>query len=142
MLVASGFAAVMKETGGIDELVKSIIPYMQDSKVVATILMMVVGLFITMGIGTSFGTIPILTMLYIPICVQLGFSVPSMVIVIAAAAALGDAGSPSSDTTLGPTSGLNADGQHDHIRDTCIPTFIHYTTALFITAILAVAVLG
>ena len=142
MLVASGFAAVMKETGGIDELVKSIIPYMQDSKVVATILMMVVGLFITMGIGTSFGTIPILTMLYIPICVQLVFSVPSMVIVIAAAAALGDAGSPSSDTTLGPTSGLNADDQHDHIRDTCIPTFIHYNTALFITAILAVAVLG
>ena len=142
MLVASGFAAVMKETGGIDELVKSIIPYMQDSKVVATILMMVVGLFITMGIGTSFGTIPILTMLYIPLCVQLVFSVPSLVIVIAAAAALGDAGSPSSDTTLGPTSGLNADGQHDHIRDTCIPTFIHYNTALFITAILAVAVLG
>ncbi len=142
MLVAAGFAAVMKETGGVQDLVNSIVPYMQDSKVFATILMMVVGLFITMGIGTSFGTIPILTMLYIPICTSMSFSVPSMVIVIAAAAALGDAGSPASDTTLGPTSGLNADGQHDHIRDTCIPTFLHYNTALFLVAIIATAVLG
>ncbi|MBQ2381283.1 MAG: sodium:proton antiporter [Succinivibrio sp.] len=142
MLVAAGFASVMKATGGVDALVNSIVPYMKGSKVTATILMMVVGLFITMGIGTSFGTIPILTMLYIPICVSMSFSVPSMVIVIAAAAALGDAGSPASDTTLGPTSGLNADGQHDHIKDTCIPTFIHYNTALFIVAVLSVAILG
>ena len=88
MLVAAGFASVMKATGGVDALVNSIVPYMKGSKVTATILMMVVGLFITMGIGTSFGTIPILTMLYIPICVSMSFSVPSMVIVIAAAAAL------------------------------------------------------
>ncbi|MGN1356617.1 MAG: Na+/H+ antiporter family protein [Succinivibrionaceae bacterium] len=142
MLVAAGFSAVLKATGSVDELVRSIVPFMGGSKVAATFLMMVVGLFITMGIGTSFGTIPILTFLYIPICTSMSFSVPSMVIVIAAAAALGDAGSPASDTTLGPTSGLNADGQHDHIRDTCIPTFIHYNTALFITAVLAVAVLG
>ena len=142
MLVAAGFASVMKATGGVDALVNSIVPYMKGSKITATILMMVVGLFITMGIGTSFGTIPILTMLYIPICVSMSFSVPSMVIVIAAAAALGDAGSPASDTTLGPTSGLNADGQHDHIKDTCIPTFIHYNTALFIVAVLSVAILG
>ena len=142
MLVAAGFASVMKATGGVDALVNSIVPYMKGSKVIATVLMMVVGLFITMGIGTSFGTIPILTMLYIPICVSMSFSLPSMVIVIAAAAALGDAGSPASDTTLGPTSGLNADGQHDHIKDTCIPTFIHYNTALFIAAVLCVAILG
>ncbi|WP_406022177.1 Na+/H+ antiporter NhaC family protein, partial [Succinivibrio sp.] len=38
--------------------------------------------------------------------------------------------------------GLNADGQHDHIKDTCIPTFIHYNTALFIVAVLSVAILG
>lgn len=142
MLVAAGFATVMKETGGVKDLVNTIIPYMQDSKVLAAVLMMVVGLFITMGIGTSFGTIPILAMLYIPICVQLEFSIPSMVVVIASAAALGDAGSPASDTTLGPTSGLNADGQHDHIRDTCIPTFLHFNTALFVVAIVTVAVIG
>ena len=49
--------------------------------------------------------------------------------------ALGDAGSPASDTTLGPTSGLNADGQHDHIWDTCVPTFIAYNIPLMIAGI-------
>ena len=142
MLVAAGYAAVMKATGGVDALVSSVIPYMAGSKILATTLMMFVGLFITMGIGTSFGTIPILAVLYIPICTSMGFSIPSMIIVIASAAALGDAGSPASDTTLGPTAGLNADGQHNHINDTCIPTFIHYNVALVIAAIGAVAVLG
>ena len=60
---------------------------------------------------------------------------------ISAAAALGDAGSPASDTTLGPTSGLNADGQHDHIRDTCIPTFIAFNIPIMICAILMSQVL-
>jgi predicted histidine transporter YuiF (NhaC family) len=142
MLVAAGFAAVMKATGGIEVLVNMITPYMLSSKVVASILMLVVGLFITMGIGTSFGTIPILAVLYVPICIKLGFSVPSMIIILAAAAALGDAGSPASDTTLGPTSGLNADGQHNHIWDTCVPTFLHYNTALIIFAVAAVAIFG
>ncbi len=138
MLVAAGFAAVMKETGGIDSLVNTIAPYMMSSKLVAAGLMLFVGLFITMGIGTSFGTIPILAVLYIPVCIKLGFSVPSMVVILAAAAALGDAGSPASDTTLGPTAGLNADGQHNHIWDTCIPTFLHYNTAIIISALLFV----
>ena len=141
MLVAAGFAAVMKATGGIDAMVDSIIPFMASSKVIATALMLFVGLFITMGIGTSFGTIPILAVLYVPICIKLGFSIPSIVIIIAAAAALGDAGSPASDTTLGPTAGLNADDQHNHIWDTCVPTFLHYNLAIIITAILAVTVL-
>ncbi len=140
MLVAAGYASVMKATGGIDTLVNAITPYMMSSKVVATALMLFVGLFITMGIGTSFGTIPILAVLYVPICLKLGFSIPSIIIVIAAAAALGDAGSPASDTTLGPTAGLDADGQHNHIWDTCIPTFLHYNIALIVMAILSVMI--
>lgn len=142
MLVAAGFAAVMKATGGIESMVDMITPYMMSSKMIASILMLIIGLFITMGIGTSFGTIPILAVLYVPICVKLGFSVPSTIIIIAAAAALGDAGSPASDTTLGPTAGLNADGQHNHIWDTCVPTFLHYNLALIICAVIAIAVLG
>ena len=55
---------------------------------------------------------------------------------MSAAAALGDAGSPASDTTLGPTSGLNADGQHDHIWDTCVPTFIAFNIPLMIAAVI------
>ena len=140
MLVAAGFASVMKATGGIDSLVNTIAPYMMSSKLLAAALMLFVGLFITMGIGTSFGTIPILAVLYVPIFIKLGFSIPSAIIVLGAAAALGDAGSPASDTTLGPTSGLNADGQHNHIWDTCIPTFLHYNIPLILTALISVVI--
>ena len=140
MLVAAGYASVMKATGGVDTLVGAITPYMMSSKLFATALMLFVGLFITMGIGTSFGTIPILAVLYIPICLKLGFSIPSMIIILSAAAALGDAGSPASDTTLGPTAGLNADGQHNHIWDTCVPTFLFYNIPLVIVALLAVVI--
>lgn len=138
MLVAAGFAMVLKSTGSIDTLVNSLMPLMSGSKFLATTIMLLVGLFITIGIGSSFGTIPILAVLFIPICIKLGFSIPATIILLAAAAALGDAGSPASDTTLGPTAGLNVDGQHNHIKDTCIPTFLHYNIPLIIFAIIAV----
>ena len=141
MLVCAGYAFVLKESGGIDSLVNNAIPLIQNSRFLAVFFMLLVGLIITIGIGSSFGTIPILAVLFIPICTKLGFSVPSIVILLAAAAALGDAGSPASDTTLGPTAGLNADGQHNHIKDTCIPTFVHYNLALIIAVFIAVYVL-
>ena len=50
----------------------------------------------------------------------------ALIALIGTASALGDSGSPASDSTLGPTAGLNIDGQHDHIRDTCIPNFLFY----------------
>ena len=62
-------------------------------------------------------------------------------LMIAAAAALGDAGSPASDTTLGPTCGLNADGQHDHIWDTCVPTALCYNIPIALCAILVAPLL-
>ena len=138
MLVAAGFALILKETGGIESLVQSATMIIGGSKLLAVTLMLGIGLFITMGIGTSFGTIPILAVLFVPICIQMGLSIPATIIVLSAAAALGDAGSPASDTTLGPTAGLNADGQHNHITDTCIPTFTHFNIALIIFAVLAV----
>lgn len=138
MLIAAGFAGVLKSTGSIDVLVSGLIPVMMGSKVLATVLMLIVGLFITIGIGTSFGTIPILAVLFVPIFINLGFSPMEAIVVFAASAALGDAGSPASGTTLGPTQGLNMDGQHNHIKDTCIPTFLHYNIPLIIFAILIV----
>ena len=138
MLVAAGFALILKETGGIESLVQSATMIIGGSKLLAVTLMLGIGLFITMGIGTSFGTIPILAVLFVPICIQMGLSIPATIIVLSAAAALGDAGSPASDTTLGPTAGLNADGQNNHITDTCIPTFTHFNIALIIFAVLAV----
>ncbi len=138
MLVAAGFAFVLKQTGAIDSLVHACAAFMGGSRLLAATIMLAIGLFITMGIGTSFGTIPILAVLFVPICAKIGLSVPATVILMSAAAALGDAGSPASDTTLGPTAGLNADGQHNHITDTCIPTFLHYNIPLIIFAVLAV----
>ena len=139
MLVAAGFAGVLKSTGSIDTLVNGLIPFMAGSKLFATFLMLVVGLFITIGIGTSFGTIPILAVLFVPIFINLGFNPMQAIVVFASASALGDAGSPASGTTLGPTAGLNIDGQHEHIKDTCIPTFLHYNIALIVFALIAVA---
>ena len=138
MLVCAGYALVLKETGGIDSLLNSVLPYIQHSKFLASLSMLLIGLIITIGIGSSFGTIPILAVLFIPLCSKLGFSIPATVVLFCAAAALGDAGSPASDTTLGPTAGLNADNQHNHIKDTCIPTFLHYNTALIVAALVAV----
>ena len=86
--------------------------------------------------------INILAVLFLPICVKLGFNTHQMVVLLAAAAALGDAGSPASDTTLGPTAGLNADGQHNHIFDTCIPTFLHYNIALILFALIGICLFG
>lgn len=138
MLVAAGFASVLKETGAIDSLVNASLAILPENIMITSLLILLLGLFITIGIGTSFGTIPILAVLFVPVCVKMGFNVHQMVVLLAAAAALGDAGSPASDTTLGPTSGLNADGQHNHIFDTCIPTFLHYNISLIIFALVGI----
>ena len=137
MLVAGGFAQVIKDTGAVDSLVQSSVGLMGGSKWIAATVITLIGLLVTMGIGTSFGTVPVLAVLYVPLCHQMGFSPAATIVLMSAAAALGDAGSPASDTTLGPTSGLNADGQHDHIWDTCVPTFLHFNIPLMIAAIVA-----
>lgn len=141
MLVAAGFASVLKESGAIETLVNSVLGIMPENILLTSLLILILGLFITIGIGTSFGTIPILAVLFVPICAKMGFNTAQIVVLIAAAAALGDAGSPASDTTLGPTSGLNADGQHNHIFDTCIPTFLHYNIALIVFALIGIFLL-
>lgn len=132
MIAASGFAEVMKATSGVESLVSSIGNVIGDNKGLAALLMLVTGLLVTMGIGSSFSTIPILATIYVPLALQFGFSPIATASLVGTAAALGDAGSPASDSTLGPTSGLNVDGQHDHIRDSVIPTFIHYNIPLII----------
>ena len=142
MLVAAGFASVLKETGAIESLVSLVLNYLPPNIILTSLIILILGLFITIGIGTSFGTIPIIAVLFVPICVKMGFNPQQIVVLIAAAAALGDAGSPASDTTLGPTSGLNVDGQHNHIFDTCIPTFLHFNIALIIFAIIGIWFLG
>ncbi len=141
MLVAAGFAEVIKATKGVDSLVVASANIIGGNKLIGAFIMLLIGLGITMGIGTSFGTIPVLATVYVPLGIQLGFSPMAIACLLGTAGALGDAGSPASDSTLGPTSGLNADGQHDHIWDTCVPTFLHYNIPLIIFGTIAAVIL-
>lgn len=141
MITASGFAAVIRETGHVNLLVEQSVHLIGDNKGLAALLMLLVGLFITMGIGSSFSTIPIIATLFVPLSLAVGFSPLATIALIGTAGALGDAGSPASDSTLGPTAGLNADGQHHHIWDTCVPTFIHFNLPLIAFGWIAAMVL-
>ncbi|MEZ2656749.1 Na+/H+ antiporter family protein [Aneurinibacillus aneurinilyticus] len=141
MLLASGYASVLQETGAVKELVSASGDILKSNQLLAAAMMLLVGLLITMGIGSSFGTVPIIAAIYVPLCSELGFSVLATAALIGTAGALGDAGSPASDSTLGPTSGLNADGQHHHIWDTCVPTFLHYNIPLFVFGLIAAMIL-
>ncbi|WP_010196522.1 Na+/H+ antiporter family protein [Bacillus sp. m3-13] len=141
MIAASGFASVLRETGHIETLVASSAEWIGSNQLLAAFAMLIVGLLITMGIGSSFSTIPIIAAIFVPLCAELGFSAMATIAIVGTAAALGDAGSPASDSTLGPTSGLNADGQHNHIWDTCVPTFLHYNIPLIIFGCIAAVIL-
>ena len=132
MIAAAGFAEVMKATGEVQSLVDASVAWIGNSKAVGAMLMLLVGLLVTMGIGSSFSTVPIIAAIFVPLAVQLGFSPLAIVSIVGTAGALGDAGSPASDSTLGPTSGLNVDGQHNHIWDTVVPTFLHYNLPLLV----------
>ena len=141
MITAQGFAEVMKATEQIQPLVDGAAAMFAGNQAMAAFIMLLIGLIVTMGIGSSFSTIPILAAIYVPLCLSLGFSPLATVAIIGTAGALGDAGSPASDSTLGPTSGLNIDGQHDHIKDSVIPTFIHYNIPLLAFGWIAAMVL-
>ena len=141
MIAASGFAEVMKATQGIDSLVNSVTRLIGSNQPMAALLMLLTGLLITMGIGSSFSTIPIIASIYVPMAAGFGFSPLATAALVGTAAALGDAGAPASDSTLGPTSGLGADGQHDHIWDSVVPTFVHFNIPLIIFGTIAALIL-
>ena len=142
MLVASGYGTILTETGAVSALIESTSGFLDDSsKGLIAFVLLLVGLVVTIGIGSSFGTVPIIAALYVPICIVAGFSPLATAALIGTAGALGDAGSPASDSTLGPTAGLNADGKHNHIWDTCVPTFLHFNIPLIIFGWIASLVL-
>lgn len=138
MISANGFSAVINATGDVEPLVKGAMDLFSGNVSIAVLVMLVVGLIVTMGIGSSFATIPIIAAIFVPIAIELGLSDLAIICLIGTAGVLGDAGSPASDSTLGPTAGLNVDGQHNHIWDTCVPTFIFYNIPQIIFGWLAV----
>lgn len=142
MISANGFASVIQATGAVEPLVESVADLFAGNKGVAALVMLIVGLLVTMGIGSSFATIPIIAAIFVPLSMEFGFSTLAIISLIGTAGALGDAGSPASDSTLGPTAGLNVDGQHNHIWDTCVPTFLHYNIPLIVFGWIAVMLLG
>ncbi|MGL5212670.1 MAG: Na+/H+ antiporter family protein, partial [Acinetobacter junii] len=101
MISAAGFASVMTHTGDINQLVNGVVNIIGDNHALAAFLMLFIGLFVTIGIGSSFSSVPVLAVIYVPLCVQFGFSPLATIALIGTAAALGDAGSPASDSTLG-----------------------------------------
>lgn len=142
MISANGFASVIQATGAIEPLVASSSDLFNGNKGAAALVMLVIGLVVTMGIGSSFATIPIIAAIFVPLSMEFGFSTLAIIALIGTAGALGDAGSPASDSTLGPSAGLGVDGQHNHIWDTCVPTFIHYNIPLVLFGWIAVMMLG
>ncbi|MDR0351255.1 MAG: hypothetical protein LBH49_01215 [Puniceicoccales bacterium] len=132
MIAAAGYSAVIRSTGDIGELVNWLASGSTGGKAMVSFGMLMIGLLITMGIGSSFSTVPIITSIYVPLCMKLGFSTLATITIVASASITGDAGAPVSDTMLGATSGLGADGQHDHIWDTTIPAFIHFNFPVII----------
>ncbi|KGA95751.1 sodium:proton antiporter [Alkalihalobacillus alcalophilus ATCC 27647 = CGMCC 1.3604] len=132
MISAAGFSEVIRATGHVELLVEQVLNIVGESQATTALLMLIVGLVLTLGIGSAFSTVPILATIFVPLGMAVGFSPMAIITLIGTAGALGDAGAPASDSTLGPTAGLNADGQHNHIWDTCVPTFLHYNIPLII----------
>src|SRR5699024_193177 len=125
------------ETGHVNSLVEGIAEVLADQKIMIVFSMLLVGLIVTMGIGSSFATIPIIASIFVPMGIELGLSMPAIIAIIGTAGALGDAGSPASDSTLGSTACLDDVGQHDNIWDTCVPTVIFLNIPVLVTCLIA-----
>lgn len=137
LMAAVAFAAVSQEFGHIDELIAASAELIGGSKVFGAFFMLILGLIITMGIGSSFSTVPIVATVLVPLGIHLNMSPAAVIMLVAASGALGDSGAPSSNQTLIPTNAFNIDGQHDHIKDSCIPSFLFVNIPLIIVCTIA-----
>ena len=77
----------------------------------------------------------------VPLGLHLNMSPAAIIMLVAAAGALGDSGAPSSNQTLIPTNAFNIDGQHDHIRDSCIPSFLFINIPLVVVCTIAACII-
>jgi predicted histidine transporter YuiF (NhaC family) len=133
MIAAAGFGHSLQASNGIGAIVKWLAVHAFNSKILASFCMLFVGFLVSIGLGSSFSTVPIVATIYVPLGLKLGFSPAAIAIIVAVSGIMGDAGSPASDSTLGPTMGLNTDGQHSLVCDTAIPTFLHLTIPTFLS---------
>lgn len=105
MITANGFAAVINATGDVKSLVNASVKLLEGNLSLSVLIMLIVGLFVTLGIGSSFATIPIIAAIFVPLGLELVLSPLAIIALIGTAGALGDVGSPTSERTLGPTVG-------------------------------------
>ncbi len=132
MMASSGFSEVVVATDGVGQLIQAAAGALAGSKIIASSVMILIGLLIVMGTGTAFGTVPILAVIYTPLCASLGYTPLATACLIGVASCIGDVCSPASDGTLGPTAGLDADGQHDHVMDSALPEFLVFMPVIFV----------
>jgi predicted histidine transporter YuiF (NhaC family) len=132
MIAAAGFSHSLRIFGGIDEIVNWLTIHTLNSKVLASLSLLFIRFLISVGIGSSFSTVPIAATVSVPLGLTPGFSPAAIAIIIVVSAIAGYASSPASDSILGPTMGLNADGQRSLVHDTAIPTFLQLTIPVFI----------
>ena len=141
LMAAVAFAAVSKEYGQLNSLVAASAQIVGGSKFFGALFMLLLGLLITMGIGSSFSTVPIVATVLVPLGLQLGMSAASIIMLVSAAGALGDSGAPSSNQTLISTQAFNLDGLHDHIKGSCMPSFIFVNGAILIVCSIAAMII-
>ncbi|MCY4045815.1 MAG: hypothetical protein OXE99_12125 [Cellvibrionales bacterium] len=138
MIAAQGFAQVLSDSGQILPMIKTLGSTLTQHRNIGIFAILLAGLLITVGIGSSFSTVPIIASVFVPLALEMKLEPLSIITLIGTAGALGDACSPVSETTLAPSMALNADGQHDHFKDTIIPCFFHITLPLLISGWVAV----
>ena len=85
MIAAAGFAEVMRATGQVTSLVEASAVLIGNSRALGALLMLLVGLLVTMGIGSSFSTVPIIAAIFVPLGMQLGFSPLAIVSIVGTA---------------------------------------------------------
>ncbi len=141
LMAASGFGNVTRNVGELDTLIAALTEVLGGNKLIAAFFMLIVGLAVTMGIGTSFGTVPIVATILVPLSMNLGMSPAVVIMLVSAAGALGDSGSPASENSLVPTSVFNYDGQHNHVYDTCVPAFCCINIPIVIICTIAACIM-
>lgn len=59
MMVSAGYGDVIRETDSVKDLVNSAVSVMGGNQAVAAVIMLLLGLLITLGLGSSFATLPV-----------------------------------------------------------------------------------
>ncbi len=103
--------------------------------------MLLVGLLVTMGIGSSFSTVPILAAIFVPLCVQLGFDPLATVCIVGTAGALGGRRVACIGFHPRPDFGAERGWPASPYLGHRVPTFIHYNLPLLAFGWLAAMVL-